>query len=328
MQKHQTLINQINEWGKNKLPFFLFVDFLGNQPLAYQVHELQEQGINIQFPSFRTNETLTPSTEIKWRKFPLSFDVYAEKFKLVSEQLHYGNSFLTNLTCATPITTASTLDEIYTAARATYKIKFKNEWVCFSPESFIQMQDSRIRSFPMKGTIDASLPDAAHLLLSDEKEKAEHFTIVDLIRNDLSRVAKNIQVTRFRYLEPIVSKDKQLLQMSSAIEGDLPDDYLMHLGDIIFTLLPAGSISGAPKLKTLEIIQKAEAYDRGFYTGTAFYFDGKNIDSCVLIRFIEAKKSATGATTFVYKSGGGITINSDVAKEYQEMIDKIYVPCL
>jgi para-aminobenzoate synthetase component 1 len=175
----------------------------------------------------------------------------------------------------------------------------------------------------MKGTIDASIENAEQLILQDDKETAEHYTIVDLIRNDISIVATHVQVEKFRYIDTIKTSNKTLLQVSSKIVGELPTNYLEQLGNIIFSLLPAGSISGAPKKKTLEIIQEAEKVDRGFYTGTCFYFDGKSIDSCVLIRFIEQTSNG-----LVYKSGGGITINSDVEKEYQELIDKIYVPTL
>jgi para-aminobenzoate synthetase component I len=112
-----------------------------------------------------------------------------------------------------------------------------------------------------------------------------------------------------------------LLQVSSEIRGELPNDYYSRLGDIVFEMLPAGSVTGAPKMKTLEIIAEAENYDRGFYTGIAGYFDGKNLDSCVLIRFIENENGK-----LFYKSGGGITTQSNVNEEYQELIDKIYVP--
>jgi para-aminobenzoate synthetase component I len=101
----------------------------------------------------------------------------------------------------------------------------------------------------------------------------------------------------------------------------LSPNYLSQLGDIIFAMLPAGSVTGAPKKKTLEIIENAENYDRGFYTGIAGYFDGQNLDSCVLIRFIENEKGQ-----LFYKSGGGITAQSNANDEYQELIDKIYVP--
>jgi para-aminobenzoate synthetase component 1 len=85
--------------------------------------------------------------------------------------------------------------------------------------------------------------------------------------------------------------------------------------------LPAGSISGAPKPKTLEIIKKIEDYERGFYTGICGYFDGNALDTGVMIRFIEQE----GDQLF-FKSGGGITSFSDAKTEYQEMIDKIYLP--
>ena len=173
----------------------------------------------------------------------------------------------------------------------------------------------------MKGTIDAGLPDAENILLHDEKEIAEHYTIVDLIRNDLSMVAENVVVEKFRYLAEIHSNKKNLLQASSKIKGTLPEGYQNNLGELLFTLLPAGSVSGAPKKKTIEIIQQSEEEPRGYYTGVAFYSDGENVDSCVLIRFIEKENEK-----YYYRSGGGITVNSEMEKEYQELNDKIYVP--
>ncbi|MFZ1573367.1 MAG: chorismate-binding protein, partial [Candidatus Kapaibacterium sp.] len=94
-----------------------------------------------------------------------------------------------------------------------------------------------------------------------------------------------------------------------------------HIGDTLISLLPAGSISGAPKKKTLEIINKVEKYKRGYYTGVFGYFDGVNLESSVMIRFIE--KTSKG---LIFKSGGGITFLSEAYKEYNELIDKVYVP--
>ncbi len=173
----------------------------------------------------------------------------------------------------------------------------------------------------MKGTIDASLPDAARNILENKKELAEHVTIVDLIRNDLSQVATNVTINRFRYLDEIVAQDKKLLQVSSEITGDLPSGYHQKLGDLIVSLLPAGSVSGAPKVKTCQIIQGAEGEKRGYYTGVFGYFDGENLDCGVAIRFIEQQ----GDELF-YRSGGGITTQSVAKEEYKEAIQKIYVP--
>ena len=173
----------------------------------------------------------------------------------------------------------------------------------------------------MKGTMDAALPDAEQKLLNSEKELAEHYTIVDLIRNDLSMVAKNVKVDRFRFIDKLKTNRGGLLQMSSEISGELPENYHEIIGEILIKMLPAGSISGAPKKKTIEIIREAEQYKRGYYTGIFGIFDGENIDSGVMIRYIEQKPDG-----LIYKSGGGITAKSNVDEEYQELIDKIYIP--
>ena len=90
------------------------------------------------------------------------------------------------------------LKDIFYRSRALYKLWLKETFVVFSPEIFIRIENGRISSYPMKGTIDATLPSATRLLMEDEKEAAEHATIVDLIRNDLSIVADNVSVTRYR----------------------------------------------------------------------------------------------------------------------------------
>ncbi len=173
----------------------------------------------------------------------------------------------------------------------------------------------------MKGTIDAAIPNATETLLLDPKELAEHVTIVDLMRNDLSQVATRVAVTRFRYVEELKTNRKNLLQVSSEIMGELSPDYFSQLGTLLATLLPAGSVSGAPKTKTLAIIRDAEQEKRGYYTGVFGYFDGVMMESAVMIRFIENQ----GGRLF-YRSGGGITTQSEVGNEYREANDKIYVP--
>ena len=133
----------------------------------------------------------------------------------------------------------------------------------------------------MKGTIDANIPDAENKILQDIKESAEHATIVDLIRNDLSINCSDIEVENYRYIDRIRTNKGDILQVSSCISGKIKND--TELGTLILGLLPAGSVSGAPKAKTLEIIKDSEVENRGYYTGIAGIYDGKNIDSCVLI---------------------------------------------
>jgi para-aminobenzoate synthetase component 1 len=235
--------------------------------------------------------------------------------------LKQGNSYLTNLTFETPIELDLSLEEVFHTTKAKYKLLFKNDFAVFSPEIFVQIKKGKIYSFPMKGTIDAKAPDAIQSILNNEKESAEHATIVDLIRNDLSCIASEVKVEKYRYIDTLKTDQGDLLQVSSKISGVLPDDYLDNLGDLFFKLLPAGSICGAPKNKTLQIIEEAETYQRGYYTGIVGLFDGKNMDSGVMIRFIENKNNQ-----LFFKSGGGITAQSDARSEYDELIRKIYLP--
>ncbi|HCR54195.1 MAG TPA: aminodeoxychorismate synthase component I, partial [Cytophagales bacterium] len=248
-------------------------------------------------------------------------DSYKVKFKSVVEAIQGGNSFLVNLTVKHPIVLSHSLLDVFYASRAKYKMYYKEEFVVFSPEPFVQIRGGKIYAYPMKGTIDASLKDADKLLQGNDKEMAEHVTIVDLIRSDLSRVASNVNVNKFRYIEKIESVRGSLLQASSEIEGTLPDNYREKIGDVIIQLLPAGSVSGAPKTKTVELISKTEGEPRGFYTGVCGVFDGKELDTGVMIRYIEKKDDG-----YYYRSGGGITSRSKCQEEYEEVIKKIYVP--
>lgn len=232
-----------------------------------------------------------------------------------------GNTYLLNLTFPTEITVNANLLAIFSASQAPFKLYFKGQFITFSPERFVKIQDNVIKTYPMKGTIDATIPQARAKILNDIKEQAEHTMVVDLLRNDLSIIAKGVRVNQFRYINQINAGHKELLQVSSEITGILPSDWHCHIGDILLALLPAGSISGTPKKKTIEIIHSIENYERGFFTGIFGYFDGKQLDSAVMIRFIERQ-----GQNLIYKSGGGITIDSQAEKEYQEMLDKVYIP--
>ncbi len=318
-------IEEMNTWGRARRPFLFILDYALKNPLLFPLDEIDPQRIRFNINGL-TNHYVPTSVrprEIEFSKQPVIFAEYQKAFSEVMAELTYGNSFLLNLTFSTPIQYNRSLSEIFELSRAKYKLCFDDQFVVFSPETFVKIKQGRISSYPMKGTIDASLPDAEARILENAKETAEHITIVDLIRNDLSRVAMDVRVDRFRYLDEVKTNQKTLLQMSSEISGKLPKDYHKRLGEIIYDLLPAGSISGAPKKKTVEILKKAETHDRGYFTGICGYFDGMDVDSGVMIRFIEKQ-----GDEFMYKSGGGITTQSKVEEEYQEMIDKVYVAIL
>jgi len=233
----------LNRLAKEKHPFLFLSDFHGENVKVYPLDELHQE--NIEFQIKHNFKYLEHPHRLK--KFPVSFENYKAKFDQVIENIKAGNTYILNLTQPTQIKTSLSLNEIYTLANADYKLRYKDEFVCFSPEKFVQIQGNKIATFPMKGTIDASIPNAKEKILADEKEMAEHIMVVDLLRNDLSIVAKNVKVEKFRYIDEINAGEKKLLQVSSHISGDLKENWQEHLGDILKALLPAGSISGTPK---------------------------------------------------------------------------------
>lgn len=318
-----TMITEMNYYGKRHIPFLFIIDFelrnLHCMPLA----DIENNAIRYFIDGITNSDTFIPDRSVTIVKHPVSYKEYLKAFNKVEHQLRKGNTYLLNLTFPTRVEMNASLEDIFLLSNAKYKLLFKDTFVVFSPETFIRIKNRIISSFPMKGTIEASVENAGEKILKDEKEHAEHVTIVDLIRNDLSMVAKNVTVKRFRYMEKIKTNQKDLLQVSSEITGELDAGYNEIIGDILFSMLPAGSVTGAPKKKTVEIIKNIENYNRGYYTGIFGYFDGSTLDSGVMIRFIENNYGG-----YLFKSGGGITIYSDPLKEYKELIDKIYVPII
>ncbi len=312
---------RMNEYGKNRLPFLFVINFEMTE--GYFIENPLEQNDLLFEINGKGNKTDKAESHTIGNIVaePIPPQEYKSMFDIVYSGLTYGNSFLTNLTVKTPIRTELSLKDIFLSANAKYQLLVPGRFVCFSPECFVRIADGVISTYPMKGTIDASIPDAQQVIINDYKETAEHNTIVDLLRNDLSMNAENVRVQRFRYIDRIRTNKKEILQVSSEIVGNLPADYYSGIGDIIFKMLPAGSISGAPKTSTIDIIRRAEKGERGYYTGIFGYFDGNELDSGVMIRFIEEENGQK-----VFRSGGGITVFSDWEKEYNEVLDKIYLP--
>ena len=286
----------MNALAGANVPFLFIVDYAQEQSHIEPLDRIDPATCLFQFPKAGNTETaataLARSTAarcagpIQWDITPPSPAAYRHSFDLVKQNLLAGNSYLTNLTCRVPVTTNLTLEEIFLHSEALYKLWLKDRFVCFSPEIFVRIEKGKIKSFPMKGTIDATLPDAEQLLMQDTKEAAEHATIVDLIRNDLSMVSEHVEVTSYRYIDRLQTNKGPILQTSSEICGTLPEDYR-----------------------------------RGFYTGIMGHYADGQLDSAVMIRFIEQENGQLH-----FKAGGGITAKSRWESEYNEVIQKIYVP--
>jgi para-aminobenzoate synthetase component 1 len=312
----------MNRLGSKGIPFLFIIDFDMAKPVILPLSDVDPDSIGYNFNG-HTNITdpAGPLPALSFTAFPIQFTEYEKKFTAVVRHLEDGDSYLVNLTQPTKIETNATLNELFHRGRAKYRLRFHDEFVFFSPESFVSINDGTIATYPMKGTIRVDSPDAEQRLLADDKESAEHLTVVDLLRNDIGIVATGIAVEKYRYIDRIITHRHELLQMSSKITGRLEARWQETVGDLLCSLLPAGSITGAPKVKTVEIIREVEGYERGYYTGVAGIFTGASLDSCVMIRFIE--KTAGG---MVFKSGGGITVYSNARSEYNEMLEKVYVP--
>ena len=327
----QEIIDRINLLAREGDPFLFVINYRGDDAFIRKLADIDPRECLYDFEGTGNVEETTaralPSS-VTWEVDAPRYDDYSRSLNIVKSNILAGNSYLANLTCKVPVRCNLSLHDIFLHAKGKYKLLLIGEksrgrrFVCFSPESFLKIHDGRIYSYPMKGTLDASIPNAVDILMADRKEAAEHATIVDLIRNDLSRVATQVRVDRYRYIDVLHTNKGDILQTSSEISGQLPDDYREHLGDIIAAQLPAGSITGAPKRKTVEIIQEAEGYNRGFYTGVTGIYSEGNLNSAVMIRFVE--QDAEG--NLFFKAGGGITSKSDCRKEYEEVIRKIYLP--
>ncbi len=309
--------DELNRLGKETTPLFFIIDYKRER---YEIIPLSNLPKDIKFHK-KDSQSQKSTNKVNLNKFPITFEKYRDKFEKIVEEIRAGNTYMLNFTQPTRIEIDLSLLDIYSSSNELFNLYYRDEFVCFTPEKFVEILDDKIYTYPMKGTISCSIKNAKDILMDSKKELSEHVMVVDLLRNDLGIVAKDINVEEFRKIEKINTKG--LYQSSSKISAKLEKDWRERIGDIIYSMLPAGSISGTPKRSSCDIIEKIEEYNRGFFSGVCGLFDGDKLESYVLIRFIEKNENE-----LFYKSGGGITIDSQVAQEYQEMIEKIYVPAI
>lgn len=321
MSISESIRQRFNAWGRERRPFVFVVPY--DEALPCLAEPLDEpRDVFYAMPSHRRLPEEAPLPEsVLWEPEFVPRPIYEQAFEKVQYHLHRGDSYLTNLCMATPLRSNLSLEQIFLRARAPYRVLVRGRFTCFSPELFVRMEGNAVTTCPMKGTApaDGTGPEA---LLADEKERREHATVTDLLRNDLAMVGKGVRVRRYRYAQRIVTQQGDLWATSSEVEAQLPDDWRSRLGDLLAALLPAGSVTGAPKARTCRVIAEAEPRSRGYYTGIFGLFDGRRLESAVSIRFVEQ----VGEGRFLYRSGGGITTLSDAREEYDELCRKVYLP--
>ena len=188
-----------------------------------------------------------------------------------------------------------------------------------SPETLVRLENGRLTTFPVagsrpRGTTEEEDQELEEDLLSDEKELSEHNMLVDLGRNDLGRISKfdSVEVTKYM----MIHKYSKIMHICSQVEGNIRDD--CDALSAIESVLPAGTLSGAPKIRACEIIEELESEERGVYGGALGYLDFTgNMDTCIAIRMAVKKDGR------VYvQAGGGIVADSIPENEYQESANK------
>jgi anthranilate synthase component I len=188
-----------------------------------------------------------------------------------------------------------------------------------SPEMLVRVTGSKLEYRPIAGTHPRGRDEADDLrlekaMLSDEKERAEHVMLVDLGRNDLGRVSQygSVKVRDLMYVE----RYSHVMHIVSALEGKLNEG--LDALDAFAACFPAGTLSGAPKVRAMQIIEELEPVRRGIYGGSVLYADfAGNLDSCIAIRTMLMK----GKHAYL-QAGAGIVADSDSAKEFQECMNK------
>lgn len=256
-----------------------------------------------------------------------SIEQYGEKVEKIKEYIKEGHIFQTVLSQRWTVETKQDGFTLYKRLRVLnpspylYYFKFPEfEIIGSSPEMLVKKTDDKVQTCPIAGTRKrGKTPEEDEALknelLADEKERAEHVMLVDLARNDMGRIAQfgTVKVTQFMQ----VQNYSHVMHIVSLVEGKKKGE--SHPLDLVASFLPAGTLSGAPKIRAMEIIDELEKYRRGLYGGATGYlaFDG-NMDFCITIRTMIKK-----AEKVYLQAGAGIVLDSVPENEYYECCNKV-----
>lgn len=296
---------------------FLDKEISSNYPLLY-------------FEAFSDYETFKQENSDNIFLFPtpkISFEDYKIGFDKIKEEISCGNTYEVNYTFDFQIDTDYSSTEIYNhflkEQKTSYNAFLQNEYeeiLSFSPELFFRKNKDKIFTKPMKGTIKRGSTEKEdkeniEFLRNDIKNRAENIMIVDLLRNDLGRISKIGSVKVPKLFE--IETHKTLHQMTSEITSTLKDNVKLY--DIFKAIFPCGSITGAPKISTMNIIDKVEAGKRNVYCGAIGLIHKDFCEFSVPIRILQKPKDSC---SYIYRAGGAIVWDSDVKDEWKEAILK------
>ncbi len=294
---------------------FQGINISNKEPLLYfEIFDKYEKIKNLNepqnTPNIHINEILTK-------------EKYTNNILKIKELIENGITYEVNYTYPVDVYTDCTEIELYAyllkKQKTPYNTFLKNEYetlLSFSPELFFKIEKDKIYTKPMKGTIQRGNSITEDLnnyyyLKNDEKNRSENIMIVDLIRNDLSKISKSGTVKVEKLFE--IEKHKTLFQMTSEITSLLKENISLY--QILEALFPCGSITGAPKHSTMKVIEEIENNKRDIYCGAIGFLAPKEIIFSVPIRILQKKNKDTA---YKYFSGGAIVWDSDAEEEWAE----------
>ncbi|MFT7007410.1 MAG: para-aminobenzoate synthetase component 1 [Colwellia sp.] len=259
---------------------------------------------------------------------------YIEKFKQVQQFLSSGDCYQINLAQRFSANYQGNEFEAYVALRSENKapfsafIRLENTAILsVSPERFLQLSQGKVQSKPIKGTMPRSTNKQqdeknAQKLANSIKDRAENVMIVDLLRNDISKVCKANSVVVPKLFD--IESFPAVHHLVSTVEGQLAEQY--NACDLLRGAFPGGSITGAPKIRAMEIIEQLEPHRRSIYCGSVGYISNcGTMDTSITIRTLICQKSEKkNSQGKIYCSaGGGLVADSIATSEYQETFDKV-----
>ena len=325
----------VDDLGFAELFFFQpqKIIFIKDNRVEFRYLSMVEDEIDTDFKAIcdivlKPKKTTISNEEVEIRS-RISKKDYLKKVDKILEYIHKGDIYEVNFcqefyaenTSINPLDIYEDLNTISEAPFATF-LKIDHQFLlCASPERYLKKEGRKIISQPIKGTAKRfknRLEDQkiATALSKDTKERSENIMIVDLVRNDLSKSAKKGSVQVEELCK--VSSFKQVHQMISTVVSEIKDD--VHLVDVIKDTFPMGSMTGAPKISAMKIIESLEETKRGLYSGTVGYFTPNgNFDFNVVIRSIlyDAEKKYLS-----FSVGSAVTAKSSPEKEYEECLLK------
>ncbi len=282
-----------------------------------EMAELIRNGEKEQFASLKLESEISP-------QFPK--EKYCEMVEKARHYIKEGDIFQVVLSNPMRAKAEGSLFDTYRVLRATnpspYMFYFSSDDIEIagaSPETLVKLENRKLTTFPLAGTRprgktkeeDQELEAG---LLKDEKELAEHNMLVDLGRNDIGKISKIGSVKVEKYLS--VEHFSQVMHLGSTVAGEIRDD--RDAVDAVDSILPAGTLSGAPKFRACQIIEELEQSKRGIYGGAIGYLDfAGNLDTCIAIRLVYKKNGE-----ICIRSGAGIVADSVPQKEFEECCNK------